>query len=147
MSKQRVIIEHVQPVVDGGIYRAKRTVGEPDELIAIFANLTGLELNSEAFVFIAAGNCAVLKPSEFASATEKLVVKIIEEIFPIIRLAAPWMETEAGHVELLIGLDHKQWLPVHVEDCWNPDDDMRLVRSAFGHTRNNSKSLLGQKGT
>jgi choice-of-anchor C domain-containing protein len=29
-------------------------VGEPDELIAIFANLTGLELNSEAFVFIAA---------------------------------------------------------------------------------------------
>ncbi|GEA26440.1 aldehyde dehydrogenase [Microcystis aeruginosa NIES-4325] len=31
---------------------------------------------------IAAGNCAVLKPSEFASATEKLVVKIIEEIFP-----------------------------------------------------------------
>ncbi|WP_419546206.1 aldehyde dehydrogenase [Microcystis sp.] len=31
---------------------------------------------------IAAGNCAVLKPSEFASATEKLVVKIIKEIFP-----------------------------------------------------------------
>ncbi|BBH40871.1 hypothetical protein myaer102_34570 [Microcystis viridis NIES-102] len=29
-------------------------VGEPDELIAIFANLTGLELNSAAFVFIAA---------------------------------------------------------------------------------------------
>ncbi|TRU38997.1 MAG: aldehyde dehydrogenase [Microcystis aeruginosa Ma_MB_F_20061100_S20] len=31
---------------------------------------------------IASGNCAVLKPSEFASATEKLVVKIIQEIFP-----------------------------------------------------------------
>jgi aldehyde dehydrogenase (NAD+) len=31
---------------------------------------------------IAAGNCAVLKPSEFASATEKLVIKIIQEIFP-----------------------------------------------------------------
>jgi aldehyde dehydrogenase (NAD+) len=30
---------------------------------------------------IAAGNCVVLKPSEFASATEKLVVKIIQEIF------------------------------------------------------------------
>jgi aldehyde dehydrogenase (NAD+) len=30
---------------------------------------------------IAAGNCAVLKPSEFASATEKLLVKIIQEIF------------------------------------------------------------------
>lgn len=31
---------------------------------------------------IAAGNCAVLKPSEFSSATEKLLVKIIQEIFP-----------------------------------------------------------------
>jgi hypothetical protein len=58
---------------------------------------------------------------------------LAKEIFPIIRLAAPWMETEAGHVELLIGLDHRQWLPVHVEDSWNPDDDMRLVKSAFGH--------------
>jgi hypothetical protein len=26
------------------------------------------------------------------------------------------METGAGHVELLIGLDNKQWLPAHVED-------------------------------
>ncbi len=43
------------------------------------------------------------------------------------------METSAGHVELLIGLDHKQWLPVHVEDSWNPDDDMRLMKSVFGH--------------
>ncbi len=53
---------------------------------------------------------------------------LAKEIFPIIRLAAPWMETEAGHVELLIGLDHKQWLPVHVEDSWDPDDDMRLMK-------------------
>ena len=45
----------------------------------------------------------------------------------------PWMETRAGHVELLVGLDHKQWLPVHVEDSWNPDDDMRLMKSVFGH--------------
>jgi len=30
---------------------------------------------------IAAGNCAVLKPSELAPATEKIIVKIIEEIF------------------------------------------------------------------
>ncbi|HAC23714.1 MAG TPA: alpha-1,4-glucan--maltose-1-phosphate maltosyltransferase [Cytophagales bacterium] len=34
MSKQRVIIEHVQPVVDGGIYRAKRTVGERVDVTA-----------------------------------------------------------------------------------------------------------------
>jgi hypothetical protein len=58
---------------------------------------------------------------------------IAREIFPIIRLAAPWMETRAGHVGLLIGLDHKQWLPVHVEDSWDPDDDMRLMKSVFGH--------------
>ncbi len=37
-------------------------------------------------------------------------------IYEIGALAAPWLETEAGHVELLIGLDHRQWLPVHVED-------------------------------
>ncbi len=55
------------------------------------------------------------------------------EIFPIIRLAAPWMETRAGHVDLLIGLDHRQWLPIHVEDSWDPDDDMRLMKSVFGH--------------
>ncbi len=36
-------------------------------------------------------------------------------------------------MELLIGLDHKQWLPVHVEDSWDPDDDMRLMKSVFGH--------------
>jgi hypothetical protein len=24
-------------------------------------------------------------------------------------------------------------LPIHVEDSWNPDDDMRLMKSAFGH--------------
>ncbi len=33
-------------------------------------------------------------------------------------------------MELLIGLDNRQWLPAHVED---PDDDMRLMRSVFGH--------------
>jgi hypothetical protein len=45
----------------------------------------------------------------------------------------PWMETGAGHVELLIGLDNRQWLPAHVEDSWDPDDDMRLMRSVFGY--------------
>jgi hypothetical protein len=45
----------------------------------------------------------------------------------------PWMETGAGHVELLIGLDNKQWLPAHVEDSWDPDDAMRLMRSVFCH--------------
>ncbi len=36
-------------------------------------------------------------------------------------------------MELLIRLDNKQWLPAHVEDLWDPDDDMRLMRSVFGH--------------
>jgi aldehyde dehydrogenase (NAD+) len=31
---------------------------------------------------IAGGNCAVLKPAEHAPATEKIIIKIIEEIFP-----------------------------------------------------------------
>jgi hypothetical protein len=81
------------------------------------------------------GNVQVIR----AYGVEKIAVvartrlpPIAREIFPVIRLAAPGMETRAGHVELLIGLDHKQWLPIHVEDSWNPDDDMRLMKSAFG---------------
>ncbi len=58
---------------------------------------------------------------------------IAREIFPVIRAYMPWMETGAGHVELLIGLDNRQWLPAHVEDSWDPDDDMRLMRSTFSH--------------
>ena len=36
-------------------------------------------------------------------------------------------------MELLIGLDNRQWLPAHVEDSWDPDDAMRLMRSVFCH--------------
>ncbi len=43
------------------------------------------------------------------------------------------METGAGPVELLIGLDNQQWLPIHIVDSWDPDDDMRPMKSAFGH--------------
>ncbi len=58
---------------------------------------------------------------------------LARDIFPVIRASMPWMETGAGHVELLIGLDNKQWRPAHVEDSWDPDDDMRLMKSVFGH--------------
>ncbi len=44
----------------------------------------------------------------------------------------PCMETGAGPVELLIGLDNRQWLLIHIEDSWDPDDDMRLMKCAFG---------------
>jgi len=36
-------------------------------------------------------------------------------------------------VELLIGLDNTQWLPIHLEDSRNQKDDMRLMKSSFGH--------------
>jgi hypothetical protein len=34
------------------------------------------------------------------------------DIFPVIRAFMPWMKTSAGPVELLIGLENVQWLPV-----------------------------------
>jgi hypothetical protein len=82
------------------------------------------------------GNIQVIRAygvEEIAVVARTRLPPLAREILPIIRLAAPWMETRAGHVGLLIGLDHKQWLPIHVEDSWNPDDDMRLMKSVFGH--------------
>jgi hypothetical protein len=68
---------------------------------------------------------------EIAVVARTRLPPIAREIFPVIRAYMPWMETGAGHVELLIGLDNRQWLPAHVEDSWDPDDDMRLMRSVF----------------
>jgi hypothetical protein len=34
---------------------------------------------------------------------------------------------------ICIGLDNTQWLPWHLEQSWDPDDDMRQMKSAFGH--------------
>jgi hypothetical protein len=82
------------------------------------------------------GNIQVIRAhgvEEIAVLARTRLPPIAREIFPVIRAAMPWMETGAGHVELLIGLDNKQWLPAHVEDSWDPDDDMRLMRSVFGH--------------
>jgi hypothetical protein len=70
---------------------------------------------------------------EIAVVARTRLPPIAREIFPVIRAAMPWMETGAEHVELLIGLDNKQWLPAHVEDSWDPDDDIRLMKSVFGH--------------
>jgi hypothetical protein len=55
------------------------------------------------------------------------------EVFPSVRAHMPWMDTKAGTVELLIGLDNTQWLPVHLEDSRDQDVNMRLMKSAFGH--------------
>ncbi len=69
---------------------------------------------------------------EIATVTRTRLPHMAREIFPVIRAFMPWMETVAGPVELLIGLDNRQWLPIHVEDSWDLDDDMRLMKSAFG---------------
>jgi hypothetical protein len=45
----------------------------------------------------------------------------------------PWMDTPAGPIELLIGLDNSQWLPVFLEDSKEPEVNMRLMKSSFGH--------------
>jgi hypothetical protein len=82
------------------------------------------------------GNIQVIRAygvEEIAVVARTRLPPIAREIFPVIRVAMPWMETGAGHVDLLIGLDNKQWLPVHIEDSWDPDDDMRLMKSVFGH--------------
>jgi hypothetical protein len=55
------------------------------------------------------------------------------EVFPSERAHMPWMDTKAGPVELLIGLDNTQWLPVHLEDSRDQGVNMRLMKSAFGH--------------
>jgi hypothetical protein len=55
------------------------------------------------------------------------------EVFPSVRAYMPLMDTEAGLVELLIGLDNTQWLPVSLEDSRNQEENMRLMKYAFGH--------------
>jgi hypothetical protein len=53
---------------------------------------------------------------EIATATRMRLPQRTRDIFLVIRTFMPWMETGAGPVELLIGLDNTQWLPIHVED-------------------------------
>jgi hypothetical protein len=80
------------------------------------------------------GNIQVIcahRVDEIATVTRMRLPHVAREIFPVIRAFMPWMETGAEPVELLIGLDNRQWLPAHIEDSWDPDDDMRLMKSAF----------------
>ena len=56
-----------------------------------------------------------------------------KEVFPSVRAHMPWMDTPAGPIELLIGLDNSQWLPVRLEDSKEPSVNMRLMKSSFGH--------------
>jgi hypothetical protein len=54
-----------------------------------------------------------------------------------------WMDTPAGPIELLIGLDNSQWLPVFLEDSKEPAVNMRLMKSSFGHMY----MVMGSRGT
>jgi hypothetical protein len=45
---------------------------------------------------------------EIAVVARTRLPPIAREIFPVIWACMPWMETGAGHVELLIGLDNRQ---------------------------------------
>jgi hypothetical protein len=56
-----------------------------------------------------------------------------KEVFLSVKVHMPWMDTPAGPIELLIGLDNSQWLPVCLEDSKEPAANMRLMKSSFGH--------------
>jgi len=63
------------------------------------------------------GNIQVIRAyvvDEIAVVARTRLPPVAREIFPVIRAYMPWMDTGAGHVELLIGLDNRQWLPAHV---------------------------------
>jgi hypothetical protein len=66
-----------------------------------------------------------------------------KEVFPSVRAHMPWMDTPAGPIELLIGLDNSQWLPVFLEDSKEPAVNMRLMKSSFGH----AFMVMGSRGT
>jgi hypothetical protein len=65
------------------------------------------------------------------------------EVFPSVRAHMPWMDTPAGPIELLIGLDNSQWLPVFLEDSKELAVNMRLMKSSFGHMF----MVMGSRGT
>ncbi len=65
------------------------------------------------------------------------------EVFPSVRAHMLWMDTPAGPIELLMGLDNSQWLPVFLEDSKELAVNMRLMKSSFGHMF----MVMGSRGT
>jgi hypothetical protein len=70
---------------------------------------------------------------EITTVAETRLPSWAREVFPSVRAHMPWMDTPAGPIELLIGLDNSQWLPVCLEDSKEPAVNMRLMKSSFGH--------------
>jgi hypothetical protein len=76
--------------------------------------------------------CA-FKMEEITAVAETRQPPWAREVFPSVRAHMPWMDTQAEPIELLIGLDNSQWLPVFLEDSKEPAVNMRLMKSLFGH--------------
>jgi hypothetical protein len=70
---------------------------------------------------------------EIATVAKTRLSPWTREVFLSVRAHMPWMDTGAGPVELLIGLDNTQWLPIHLKDSHDQDVNMQLMKSAFGH--------------
>jgi hypothetical protein len=80
---------------------------------------------------------------EITAVAETRLPPWAREVFPSVRAHMPWMDTPAGQIELLIGLDNSQWLPVFLEDSKEPAVNMRLMKSSFGHMF----MVMGNRGT
>ncbi len=80
---------------------------------------------------------------EITAVAETRLPPWAKEVFPSVRAHMPWMDTPAGPIELLIGLDNSQWLPVPLEDSKEPTVNMRLMKSSFGH----AFMIMGSRGT
>jgi hypothetical protein len=80
---------------------------------------------------------------EIAAVAETRLPPWAREVFPSVRAHMPWMDTPAGPIELLIGLDNSQWLPVFLEDSKELAVNMRLMKSSFGHMF----MVMGSRGT
>jgi hypothetical protein len=80
---------------------------------------------------------------EITAVAETRLPPWAREVFPSVRAYMPWMDTPAGPIELLIGLDNSQWLPVFLEDSKELAVNMRLMKSSFGHMF----MVMGSRGT
>ncbi len=86
--------------------------------------------------------CA-FKVEEITAVAETRLPPWAREVFPSVRTHMPWMDTPAGPIELLIGMDNSQWLPVFLEDSKEPAVNMRLMKSSFGQ----AYMVMGSRGT
>ncbi len=66
---------------------------------------------------------------EITTVVETRLPPWAREVFPSVRVH---MHTLAGPIELLIGLDNTQWLPVHLEDSREQDVNVFMIMGGWG---------------